>query len=996
MATQLKASLVRIVGKNGPVGSGFLVSKKHVLTCAHVVVQALGISSDTEEAPDANVRLNFPFSDLKETTTARIVCWKPVQLDPADPPDRTEDIAVLELESELPNDSYPSPVLAVDDLWGHPFRTFGFPAGYDDGVWASGFLRDAQAKGWIQIEDPKQGGYPVGPGFSGTPVWDEQTKAVVGMVVVADKRPDIRTAFMIPISTLVEAWPGFPTEVTSVRNDEEATDDIAEAPSRVVGDRINATRLFKTRDPQQEEVGQALANPSTRVVSVVGRAGIGKTTLASKVLNDLEQGRWPHTDDKKSVDGIVYLSTQSPSGISFAKLFLECGRMLGGKKKATLDAVFANQGLKTEEKARRLLEAMEGGLYVILLDDIEDLLDENNRFKDPELRAFFESSLRASDGTRLLVTSRVALSFPVGHVQDDRQIELNEGLSEKDAIAMLRELDPSGRAGLLKAKAKELRGAVKRVCGVPRALELIASNMIQNRLTGLDKILDRFYEAEEVVGLLFKQGYDQLDSNERKAMEALSVFGCSVPPPAVQFILNRTAPGVDALEVLKRLLNFYMANMDGKNGKNVSLHPLDREYVYNTLPVEGDCSRRILERLAAEYYKQQRKPRGEWMTIDDVQPHLREFEHRLKAEDYNEASAALSEIDVDFLIWRGGQAQRALNMREKLEGKLTVDRERMHQDHALGNIRQILGPLSDSFDYFANVIKLATQLGDKEIECRATSSIGESHRRLGQLDKAIEYLEQGVEMAGKLDDVKKHSLGLLGLGLACIYKGDIRAGIAHANRLIEISKRANDKMSEAQAYDCFSLAYLTLGRLEETIAISDNALAVYAKVNERNGAMYVLNVRGMAYLGLGLEKLSKGIDALGQARRMAHDDNYPRLEGFCLFNLACAYRKQGESAKAFQAANEASEILAEVQAAEAAAASALAKAIRASIEDRPADEALALVDCARNSVTAPDIYDSDYFAEEARKIAQSQGRADIDTEAQRIIDEKKRMLILPD
>jgi hypothetical protein len=47
-------------------------------------------------------------------------------------------------------------------------------------------------------------------------------------------------------------------------------------------------------------------------------------------------------------------------------------------------------------------------------------------------------------------------------------------------------------------------------------------------------------------------------------------------------------------------------------------------------------------------------------------------------------------------------------------------------------------------------------------------------------------------------------------------------------------------------------------------------------------------------------------------------------------------------------------------------------------------------------MSAPDIYDSDYFAEEARKIAQAEGRADVIAEADRIIEEKKSKLILPD
>jgi len=57
MATQLEPSIVRIRKSNGTVvGAGFLVQEKYVLTCAHVVAQALGISLYTPEKPLAGLK----------------------------------------------------------------------------------------------------------------------------------------------------------------------------------------------------------------------------------------------------------------------------------------------------------------------------------------------------------------------------------------------------------------------------------------------------------------------------------------------------------------------------------------------------------------------------------------------------------------------------------------------------------------------------------------------------------------------------------------------------------------------------------------------------------------------------------------------------------------------------------------------------------------------------------------------------------------------------
>ena len=202
MADQLSASIVRILTPKGTVaGAGFLVAERRVLTCAHVVAQALGLSLDLPEVPQVQVQLDLPLIALGRTLNARIVCWQPPRSDGG------ADLAGLELEGSLPTGAQPARLVKADDLWGHPFRVLGFPAGHDDGVWATGILRGRQATGWVQIEDVKESGYRVQPGFSGTPVWDEELDGVAGMTVAAESRPEVKAAFIIPADVLVKAWP---------------------------------------------------------------------------------------------------------------------------------------------------------------------------------------------------------------------------------------------------------------------------------------------------------------------------------------------------------------------------------------------------------------------------------------------------------------------------------------------------------------------------------------------------------------------------------------------------------------------------------------------------------------------------------------------------------------------------------------------------------------------------------------------------------------------
>jgi hypothetical protein len=103
-------------------------------------------------------------------------------------------------------------VIPEDELWEHTFRTIGFSI--PEGVWASGVLRGKNAEGWIQIEDTKNTGYSIQPGFSGAPIWDDNLQAVVGMVVAADKNTNVKAAFCIPCELLL-SWGVLKNKITS-------------------------------------------------------------------------------------------------------------------------------------------------------------------------------------------------------------------------------------------------------------------------------------------------------------------------------------------------------------------------------------------------------------------------------------------------------------------------------------------------------------------------------------------------------------------------------------------------------------------------------------------------------------------------------------------------------------------------------------------------------------------------------------------------------------
>ncbi|WP_210590784.1 trypsin-like peptidase domain-containing protein [Streptomyces sp. GESEQ-35] len=186
----LEASQVRIRSAAGEVvGAGFLVAADVVCTCAHVVARAVGAPDAVEWAPGQSVDIDFPLLD-GSTRQATVVSWR---LGGA-------DVALLRLDAGVEG-ARPAPLVDGTDVWGHTFRAFGYPAGADHGIWASGVLRAGQGSGLVQMEAQRPGPH-IMEGFSGGPVWDDAQGGVVGMTVAAHEGES--TAYLLPSDALVD------------------------------------------------------------------------------------------------------------------------------------------------------------------------------------------------------------------------------------------------------------------------------------------------------------------------------------------------------------------------------------------------------------------------------------------------------------------------------------------------------------------------------------------------------------------------------------------------------------------------------------------------------------------------------------------------------------------------------------------------------------------------------------------------------------------------
>jgi len=249
MVFLLDKSIARVRDRRGKVlGAAFLVAPDALLTCWHVARQAL---------ENDRLRLDFPTLAAGRMLSARL-----------EKRDEAADLALLRLEDPAPANSLPTRLVVEQDvscLWGHPCRAFGFPAGYDSGVWAEGRLQAAIGDtGWLQLSDTRQSGYFVQPGFSGVPLWDEELNGVVGMIAAAD--PSARAAFCVPTAHLLDFCPDLRPQ------------SLPPNPYRgLLAFREQDAALFFGREEVSADLWARLRR--SPLVSVLGPSGSGKSSL---------------------------------------------------------------------------------------------------------------------------------------------------------------------------------------------------------------------------------------------------------------------------------------------------------------------------------------------------------------------------------------------------------------------------------------------------------------------------------------------------------------------------------------------------------------------------------------------------------------------------------------------------------------------------------------------------------------------------------------------
>lgn len=608
---------------------------------------------------------------------------------------------------------------------------------------------------------------------------------------------------------------------------------------RVVGSApLGINDMFKDRDRERATLNEnLLRDGDVRAVSIIGKGGVGKTALACKVLHDLEK-------DYQNVQGIIYLSAaERANTLTLERIFLDSAKMLGGDAEKTIEALWTNANMPVATKIDRLLNHYTDGRYILLFDNLEDMLDATGKLGSEDLQAFVDAFLRREHGARLLITSREPLN-PADDVRRfEKPLPLQEGLPEAYAVELLRDLDTAGELGLRDASETLLKRVAAKTYGFPRALEAVAGILTKEPMLSLESLLndDRLW-GKEVTEKLVDRAQSRLNKDEQMVMQALALYGRPVNETAVRFLLQNVIDetGLDLKAVLNRLARGKYITVNRSTGE-ITLHPLDKDYNYRQIaedakPINGGhviiVIRVTLETRAADWYAGLRGDPSEWKTIEDLAPALAEFEHRVRAGDYVGAYWVLGAIDYDYLhLW--GYTSNLIDMREELRGRLEDESLEMNNLGNLARSYEDVGRYSEALKLVAIALEYYRRIEHRDNEAYSLSAIGILHFFLGRYEDAINPLERALMITREVGNRKRESYCLNGLAINYDNLGQKRRALSLYEEALLISQSLDDQREIPVSMGNIGSLYEEMGLMEKALEYYTKGLTIQKEIRDR-------------------------------------------------------------------------------------------------------------------------------------------------------------------
>jgi predicted ATPase/transcriptional regulator with XRE-family HTH domain len=620
------------------------------------------------------------------------------------------------------------------------------------------------------------------------------------------------------------------------------------------------------RERELGEIGGFLARHGARLLTLTGPGGVGKTRLATEVLQEMK-GLFP--------DGVAFVALASLGDP--ALVVPTSARSLGLRE-------------AVGKTTRGVLHAyLREKRYLLVLDNFEHLMGAT-----PEVAALIEHCPNLT----VLVTSRAPLrvrgeqEYPVGPLA----LTTPEGSPVSDEVAG----SPAGRLFVERARATvpafELNranaGAVAAICrrldGLPLALELAAARVRFLGPSALLSRLDRALEAggardlpprQRTIRATLDWSYDLLSKAARDLFARLSVFSGGFTLEAAEAVGEGEASGgeLDVMVLIEGLVehSLILAETKDRGVRYRMLEPI-RQYALEKLEESDEASEARLRHV--RYYL---------ALAEEAEPQIKAYDQvewldRLEAENDNLRAAVSWSLETDeartaarfgwalrmYWLLRARQAEGRMLMEQTLErdsGQLPARTRAQALDalavcmYGLGDDRRLITVAEEGAD-------LSRRAGDSHGEARGLGMMGFAALQLGELDRAQRVLEEALKGFRKHQDAWTAAHILNHLAVVPLRRGEYRWATGYAEEALDLTRQTGDRLAAQTALQVLAQSAWATGEHEEATRYFRASLVVASELADRVNVAYCL--QGLAEADLARGDPHRAARMLGAAESL--------------------------------------------------------------------------------------------------------------------------------
>lgn len=636
----------------------------------------------------------------------------------------------------------------------------------------------------------------------------------------------------------VQARHGLPVDEMALRSERHADQPARQATThggtgRTLGNIPLELTSFVGRHHELAEVQNALS--SSRLVTLTGIGGVGKTRLALRIASEVR--------------------TDFPDGV----WLVELGELRD--ESMLVDVVTAILGVR-DPSARPpdevLVEFLCTRQLLLVLDNCEQVVDAAAKLA--------ETLLRACPQMRILATSREALGIAGEAVEPLSPLPCPDTYSEAtglgpgdDAVALFVERAAAAVPGF--ALTTENMTTITQICsrldGLPLAIELAAARL---RAMSPDQVLDRLADRfmlltrgsrraptrQQTLAWSIGWSYDLCTPDEQQLWGRLSVFSGSFELQAAEEICGDHMAAGGFLDLVSSLVDKSILLRSEEHGV-VRLRLLEtvRDYARERLEQTGEYL--PLRRRHCDWYRQLAHDAVDgWFSarqfqwLDRVQrelPNLREALDFSIFEGGQDALAFVADL-YDFWFLRGpfSEARRWLE-RALAAAPNEPTTARARAIYAACMIASTQGDIAAATALVAEGRELVQQTADPV--ARAAVTIGDGFTALvaGQLDHACACLQDAIDE--RISPTMRGG-ALITLGWAQELRGESMAAEASYEAALALSESHGESMYRMLALLSMGGANWRHGKSDQAIQLVRQSLELARAVNDRRTAAYCL------------------------------------------------------------------------------------------------------------------------------------------------------------